>query len=104
MEESAGLTRLRKGAAARVRTLRGPGTSTVTVQPARARCAACTKTQVLLPAELQVRRADTTEVIGNALIHKANGLDSGVSPRGSTGLNRPCAGGCAASLPITCTG
>ncbi|HYN72748.1 MAG TPA: hypothetical protein VES60_09625 [Nakamurella sp.] len=29
---------------------------------------------MLLPAELQVRRADTTEVIGNALIHKANGL------------------------------
>lgn len=58
----------------RIRTVRGPGTSTVTVQPARARCTACTKTHVLLPAELQVRRADTTEVIGNALIDKANGL------------------------------
>lgn len=58
----------------RIRTVRGPGTSTVTVQPARARCTACTKTHVLLPADLQVRRADTTEVIGNALIHKANGL------------------------------
>ena len=46
----------------------------MTVQPARARCTACTKTQVLLPAELHVRRADTTEVIGNALTHKANGL------------------------------
>jgi hypothetical protein len=58
----------------RIRTVRGPATSTVTVQPARARCIVCAKTQVLLPAELQVRRADTTEVIGNALIHKANGL------------------------------
>jgi len=58
----------------RIRTVRGPGASAVTVQPARARCTACTTTQVLLPAALQVRRADTTEVIGNALIHKANGL------------------------------
>lgn len=65
---------LGKWGRARTRTVRGPGTSTVTVRPARARCTACTKTQVLLPAELQVRRADTTEVIGNALIHKANGL------------------------------
>ena len=46
----------------------------MTVQPARARYTACAKTQVLLPAELQFRRADTTEVIGNALIHKVNGL------------------------------
>jgi hypothetical protein len=46
----------------------------VTLQPARARCTGCATTHVLLPAELQVRRADTTEVIGNALIHKANGL------------------------------
>jgi len=58
----------------RIRTVRGPATSTVTVRPARARCTACAKTQVLLPTELQVRRADTTEVIGNALIHKVNGL------------------------------
>jgi transposase-like protein len=59
---------------ARIRTVRGPGASTVTVRPARARCTACATTQVLLPTELQLRRADTTEVIGNALIHKANGL------------------------------
>ena len=65
---------LSKWGHARIRTVRGPGTGTVTVQPARARCTVCTKTQVLLPAVLQVRRADTTEVIGNALIHKANGL------------------------------
>ncbi len=58
----------------RSRTVRGPGTSAVTVRPARARCIVCAKTQVLLPAELQVRHADTTEVIGNALIHRVNGL------------------------------
>ena len=29
---------------------------------------------MLLPTALQVRRADTTEVIGTALVHKANGL------------------------------
>ncbi|MCD5422858.1 sigma-70 region 4 domain-containing protein [Rhodococcus pyridinivorans] len=31
-------------------------------------------THILLPTALQVRRADTTEVIGNALAYKANGL------------------------------
>ena len=71
---------------ARIRTVRGPGASTVTVRPARARCAACTTTQVLSPAELLVRRADTTEVIGNALIHKANGLGF---RRIATRINRP---------------
>ena len=40
----------------RIRIVRGSATSTVTVQPARARCIVCAKTQVLLPAELQVRR------------------------------------------------
>lgn len=65
---------LAKWGHARSRTVRGPATSIVTVQPARARCTVCAKTHVLLPAELQVRRADTTEVIGNALIHKVNGL------------------------------
>jgi transposase len=28
----------------------------------------------VLPTALQARRADTTEVIGQALLHKANGL------------------------------
>jgi uncharacterized protein with PIN domain len=46
---------LSKRGPGRIRTVRGPGTSTVTVQPTRARCTACTKTQVLLPAELQAR-------------------------------------------------
>src|SRR5665648_1202167 len=58
----------------RIRTVRALGSDTVTVQPSRVRCTACLKTQVLLPAELHLRRADTTQVIGNALLHKANGL------------------------------
>ena len=33
----------------------------------------CGRTQILLPTELTVRRADTTEAIGNALVAKANG-------------------------------
>ncbi|MDV7242258.1 MULTISPECIES: hypothetical protein [Rhodococcus] len=65
---------LRKWGFGRIRTVRGLGTSTVTARPARVRCAGCSKTQVLLPTALQVRRADTTEVIGTAFVHKANGL------------------------------
>jgi len=34
----------------------------------------CATTHILLPTALQPRRADTTEVIGTALAHKANGL------------------------------
>jgi hypothetical protein len=66
---------------ARARTLRGPGAATVVVRPPLMRCAACARTHVLPPTALQPRRADTTEVIGNALIHKAHGVDSAVSPR-----------------------
>ena len=45
----------------------------VTVNPRRARCADCQVTQILLPTELLVRRADSTEAIGNALVAKARG-------------------------------
>jgi Homeodomain-like domain len=38
------------------------------------RCHGCGATQVLLPAALQPRRADSTEVIGTALARKAEGL------------------------------
>jgi len=65
---------LRKWGFTRTRTVRGLGAAAVTVRPARVRCAECERTQVLLPTALQVRRADTTEVIGTALVHKANGL------------------------------
>ncbi|NVN00748.1 DUF6431 domain-containing protein [Arthrobacter sp. SDTb3-6] len=58
---------------ARTRTVRGLGQEWVTVQPRRARCGGCRRTQVLLPAALTLRRADTVEVIGTALAAKAAG-------------------------------
>jgi transposase-like protein len=39
----------------------------------RARCAACDATQVLLPSSCLPRRADATEVVGAALLAKAQG-------------------------------
>ena len=57
----------------RARTVRGIGSDTVTVTPRRARCADCRVTQILLPTALTVRRADSTEAIGNALVAKAGG-------------------------------
>ena len=57
----------------RTRTVRGVGAQRVTHTPRRARCGDCGRTQILLPTELTVRRADTTEAIGNALVAKANG-------------------------------
>jgi transposase-like protein len=57
----------------RTRTVRGIGADTVTVTPRRARCADCRVTQILLPTALIVRRADSTEAIGNALVAHARG-------------------------------
>jgi hypothetical protein len=57
----------------RTRTVRGVGATTVTVTPRRVRCADCRATHIVLPAELMLRRADSTEVIGHALIAKARG-------------------------------
>lgn len=65
--------RLRPHGHGRTRTVRGLDGDTVSVRPRRARCADCSGTQILLPTELTVRRADSTEVIGNALAAKANG-------------------------------
>ena len=45
----------------------------MTVTPRRARCADCRVTQILLPTALTVRRADSTEPIGNALVAHARG-------------------------------
>jgi hypothetical protein len=45
----------------------------VTVTPRRARCHDCSATQILLPTELVVRRADSTEAIGNALVAVSRG-------------------------------
>ena len=65
---------LAKWGYARERTVRAPGVATVTVRPRRVRCRDCATTHILLPTALQPPRADTTEVIGTALAHKANGL------------------------------
>lgn len=66
--------RLAKWGFGRHRTVRSHGTATVTLRPRRVRCPACESTHVVLPTAFQVRRADTTAVIGDALLHKANGL------------------------------
>ena len=68
---------LRPFGTGRTRTVRGVGADTVTVTPRRARCADCRVTQILLPTELMVRRADSTEAIGNALVAKAGGAGFG---------------------------
>jgi hypothetical protein len=65
--------RLRPFGHGRTRTVRGRGTATLRVTPRRARCGDCGGTQILLPATLTVRRADSTEVIGAALAAKAGG-------------------------------
>ena len=57
----------------RTRTVRGIGADTMTVTPRRARCADCQVTQILLPTALTVRRADSTEAIGTALVEHACG-------------------------------
>lgn len=57
-------------ASRRVRQLDG---TTHTMRPRRARCAGCRATQVLLPGSLLPRRADATDVIGAALLAKAQG-------------------------------
>jgi hypothetical protein len=57
----------------RHRRVRSSGAQTLDVCPRRARCTRCGRTQILLPASLQPRLADTTEVIGTALASKAAG-------------------------------
>lgn len=58
----------------RRRTVRDLDDATITVQPRRTRCRSCLSTHIVMPAALQPRHADTTAVIGTALLHKANGL------------------------------
>jgi hypothetical protein len=64
---------LRPWAYAASRPVRQLDGSTRTVRPRRSRCARCRATQVLLPGSLLPRRADATEVIGAALLAKAQG-------------------------------
>jgi transposase-like protein len=65
------LTRWGYGQRRRIRALEA---GAIDVRPRRARCGGCGATQILLPAALQPRRADTTEVIGTALARNAAGL------------------------------
>src|SRR6476619_7368684 len=59
---------MRQFGTGRPRTVRGVGAHTVTVTPRPARCGECSATQILFPTELVVRRADSTEAIGAALV------------------------------------
>jgi hypothetical protein len=63
---------LRGWASARTRSIRHAG-SDVELTPDRARCASCRVTHVLLPAFYVPRRAYSVEVIGAALLGKADG-------------------------------
>ncbi|MDZ7576958.1 MAG: hypothetical protein U0904_02090 [Candidatus Nanopelagicales bacterium] len=54
---------------ARERAVRGAGR----LRPCRGRCRECGRTQVLLPASVLLRRADSVTVIGAALLAKASG-------------------------------
>jgi hypothetical protein len=58
---------------ARTRTVRDHGTIRLALRPRRARCRACRVTHVLLPTAVPLRRADTTAVIGSALLASARG-------------------------------
>ncbi|WP_255564811.1 DUF6431 domain-containing protein, partial [Candidatus Mycobacterium methanotrophicum] len=66
--------RLAKWGFGRRRTIRSHGTATVTLRPRRVRCPDCESTHIVLPAAFQARHADTTAVIGQALLHEVNGL------------------------------
>ena len=57
----------------RARTVRDHGLTTLTLRPRRGRCVACGITQVLLLGSVLPRRADTTVVIGSALLASARG-------------------------------
>jgi hypothetical protein len=65
--------RLRPWSYATTRQVRQLDGSMLAVRPRRARCTACRATQVLLPGSQLPRRADATEVIGAALLAKAQG-------------------------------
>src|SRR5215207_5730026 len=56
---------------ARTRTVRDHGYMVLALRPRRARCRTCRVTHVLLPAAVTLRRADTSAVIGSALLASA---------------------------------
>ena len=53
--------------------MRDHGTTTLALRPRRARCRTCRVTHVLLPTAATLRRADSTAVIGSALLASARG-------------------------------
>lgn len=65
--------RLRGWGHARTRSVRQRYGAALRVRPRRVRCPVCPRTRVLLPGICLPRRADATEVIGAALVAKANG-------------------------------
>ena len=58
---------------ARTRTVRDHGHTTLALRPRRARRRTCRVTHMLLPAAVTPRRADTTAVIGSALLASTRG-------------------------------
>src|SRR5690606_1819850 len=58
--------RLRRWGQARWRSVRGAGAGETRFRPPRVRCADCGVTQVVLPADVLVRRRDAAVVIGRA--------------------------------------
>jgi Homeodomain-like domain len=57
----------------RARTVRDHASTMLTLRPRRGRCGTCGATQVLLLGSVLPRRADTTAVIGTALLASARG-------------------------------
>ena len=89
----------------RRRRVRGLGADEIDVRPRRVRCCGCGATQILLPAALQPRRADSTEVIGTALVRKAAASDTGGSPPYWAARRPPSAAGCVApAAPVISPG
>ena len=86
----------------RTRTVRGVGADTVTVTPRQARCRDCSATQILLPTELMVRRADSTEARLWSPGPAAPG--TAASPPTSKGQSRRSAAGCGPSGSRTHSG
>ncbi|MGH4011172.1 MAG: DUF6431 domain-containing protein [Pseudonocardiaceae bacterium] len=65
--------RLRRWGHARARDVRDQGATTLRLRPRRARCPSCGATHVLLLTAVLPRRADTTAVVGAALLASARG-------------------------------
>jgi hypothetical protein len=65
--------RLTRWGCGRPRTIGSHRRATVALRPRCVRRTDCRDTHIVLPAAFQARRADTTAVIGQALLHKAHG-------------------------------